>query len=282
MQTSASTRQIDALASFVQDSKSLLVLTGAGCSTESGIPAYRDTRGEWQRARPVYFQDFVTSERARQRYWARSFLGWRLVALARPNAAHRGLARLERDRIVHHVITQNVDRLHQKAGSSKVIDLHGRLDRVECLSCGHSVSRDHVQELLEDLNRDWSAGAAASAPDGDAHLEDADCVSFHIAPCPRCSGTLKPSVVFFGESVPKPRVADAWARFDQADALLVVGSSLMVFSGFRFVRRAAERGIPVAAVNRGHTRADDLLHLKVERSCSDVLDELLASLGYDP
>jgi len=271
--------ELDALASFVRQSERMLVLTGAGCSTESGIPAYRDARGTWQRDEPVYFQDFVASHEARQRYWARSFLGWRIVARAKPNAAHKGLARLERDAHLHHVITQNVDGLHQKAGSSRVIDLHGRLDRVECLSCENSISRLRVQELLEDLNRGWSAASVAPAPDGDVDLEEADCASFRIAPCPQCSGTLKPGVVFFGESVPKPRVADAMARLEQADALLVVGSSLMVFSGFRFVRGAAERGLPVAVVNKGHTRADDLIDLKIERSCGAVLDGLLERLG---
>jgi len=271
--------EIGALASFVRKSERMLVLTGAGCSTESGIPAYRDTRGLWQRDEPVYFQDFVASPEARQRHWARSFLGWRSVALAQPNAAHKGLARLERDAHLHHVITQNVDGLHQKAGSSKVIDLHGRLDRVGCLSCEDSISRQRVQELLEDLNRGWRAASVAPGPDGDADPKEADYASFRVAPCPRCSGTLKPGVVFFGESVPKSRVADAMARLEQADALLVVGSSLMVFSGFRFVRRAAERGLPVAVVNLGRTRADDLIDLKIEQSCGAVLDQLLQRLG---
>lgn len=271
--------QPDALVSFVRKADRLLVLTGAGCSTESGIPDYRDAQGEWKRDQPVYLQDFVNSFEARQRYWAGSFLGWRAIALAQPNIAHNALARLEEKAYVHHVITQNVDGLHQKAGSRKIIDLHGRLDHVECLSCGDSISREHLQIVLEDLNRGWSAARAMPAPDGDADLEGADYASFRVAPCSRCSGMLKPGVVFFGETVPRSRVSDAMARLEEADALLVVGSSLMVFSGYRFVRKAAERRLPVAAVNMGRTRADDLINLKIEQPCSMVLGDLLQRLG---
>lgn len=257
----------------------LVVLTGAGVSTASGIPDYRDDEGQWKRKPPVQFREFVQSLTVRQRYWARSFIGWRHFAAARPNAAHRALAQLEQRGFIHQLITQNVDGLHQRAGSRRVIDLHGRLETLECLACGAAAARDEFQSRLEDLNPEWSAEAIRMAPDGDADLEAADFSAFRIPDCMRCGGILKPAVVFFGESVPRERSEQALAASHSADGLLVVGSSLMVWSGFRLARAAAERGIPVAAVNRGRTRADHLLAFKCDAECGGTLSAVLERLA---
>lgn len=262
---------VDALLSFVDKHRRLLVLSGAGLSTESGIPDYRDRAGEWKRSPPVQYQDFVRDEHARRRYWARSLLGWRFIGEATPNAGHRALARLESGALVHHVITQNVDGLHQLAGSRKVIDLHGNLEHVRCLDCAHCITRRAMQHRLEQDNPAWTAAVATRAPDGDADLEGADFNDFRVPPCPHCAGALKPTVVFFGENVPRERVASAFDRLAEADALLVVGSSLMVFSGYRFVRQAIQAGQPVAVLNLGRTRADDEVALKVEAPCGETL-----------
>jgi NAD-dependent SIR2 family protein deacetylase len=272
-----------ALADFVRRHPRLVVLTGAGCSTASGIPGYRDRDGAWSGRAPVQYREFVGSDHARRRYWSRSLLGWPRVASATPNAAHRALAALEGAGLVRAVVTQNVDGLHQRAGSRRVVDLHGRLDEVECLDCGGRVSRQDVQQQLLAWKRAFveagTAGAGAPArPDGDAQWE-ADLSGFQVPPCPSCGGVLKPAVVFFGENVPRARVDAAMAALRGADALLVVGSSLMVFSGFRFCLAARAAGQPVAAVNLGRTRADDLLALKVEDDCGDVLGELLAAFA---
>jgi NAD-dependent SIR2 family protein deacetylase len=198
-------------------------------------------------------------------------VGWERVARAKPNEAHRSLARLEELGVVHHLITQNVDGLHQQAGSRNVTDLHGRLDTVVCLDCRSRFHRNHFQEELQDLNTDWLNVGAAFAPDGDAELEDVDYDTFQVPACRNCSGIVKPDVVFFGESVPRERVNLAMKKLHESTGLLVVGSSLMVWSGYRFARAAAERGIPMAAVNLGKTRADDLLQAKVADRCELVL-----------
>ena len=262
------------LDAFVRDAPRLFVLTGAGCSTASGIPDYRDEAGAWKHKPPVQFQEFVGSHATRQRYWARSLVGWARVAAARPAAAHKALAALEKSGAVGALVTQNVDGLHQKAGSESVIDLHGRLDTVLCLECGITVSRADIQTEMVTLNPRWAGVSAEDAPDGDARIEGPfDDV---VVPAWRdCGGMLKPDVVFFGENVPKARVADCYAALAGADGLLVVGSSLMVFSGYRFCLAAAQLGKPVALVNRGRTRADDLAHLKVDGDCGEVLEELL-------
>lgn len=269
----------EALVSFVQAHPRLCVLTGAGCSTDSGIPAYRDENGAWQHKRPIDYRDFVRSERVRQRYWARSMVGWQDFARARPNLAHRSLVRLERAGAVHHLVTQNVDGLHQAAGSSRVIDLHGRLDGAACLSCGHERHRGDVQHQLQVENPGFRSLTAWRTPDGDAELEEADLSQFHIPSCTECGGVLKPRVVFFGESIPQHRVRQALACVYQADALLVVGSSLMVYSGYRLCCAAAERQNPIAAVNIGRTRADDKLVIKVADRCGAVLAALAERLG---
>ena len=210
-------------------------------------------------------------EKTRRRYWARSLIGWRLIRQAEPNDAHRALAELEASGKSELLLTQNVDRLHQAAGNARVIDLHGRIDRVRCMDCGRRSPRLELQDELSRLNADWLDLDAAEAPDGDADLDGADFSSFVVAPCERCGGVLKPDVVFFGENVPRDRVDAAFRHLDEADAMLVVGSSLMVYSGFRFVERAASLGKPVAAVNLGRTRADALLALKAEEACESAL-----------
>jgi NAD-dependent SIR2 family protein deacetylase len=269
------------LEDFVDRHRRLFILTGAGCSTNSGIPDYRDADGNWKRTPPVTYQDFMGKPATRRRYWARSLVGWRRFIQARPNDAHKALARLEALGRSEILLTQNVDRLHQSAGSSRVIDLHGRLDLVRCMSCGRTMPRAEFQEVLIRLNPAWRDLDAADAPDGDADLDSADFSSFAVPECEGCGGVLKPDVVFFGENVPRDRVETAKHHLAQADAMLVVGSSLMIFSGFRFVRMAAEVGLPVAAVNLGRTRADDLLTLKVERPCEQALGFLLQQQRHD-
>ncbi|HEY0180810.1 MAG TPA: NAD-dependent protein deacetylase [Dokdonella sp.] len=265
-----------ALRRFLDRHRRLFVLTGAGCSTASGIPDYRDLDGGWKRRPPVTYQAFVGDAATRARYWARSLVGWRRFGRARPNAAHAALAGLEGDGRVEVVLTQNVDGLHQAAGSRNVIDLHGRLDAVRCLGCERRVPRADVQHELERRNPAWSALDALDAPDGDADLDGLDFAAFEVPGCAACGGLLKPDVVFFGENVPRGRVERAVAHLAAADAMLVVGSSLMVFSGYRFARAAAQAGKPVAALNLGRTRADDLLALKVERDCAETLRDALA------
>jgi NAD-dependent SIR2 family protein deacetylase len=263
------------LADFLTHHRRLFVLTGAGCSTDSGIPDYRDERGEWKRSAPIMLQDFLNDPHTRRRYWARSLIGWRRMMRAQPNAAHHSLAALEARGHIELLVTQNVDGLHQRAGSSNVIDLHGRIDTIRCLSCNAEISRDEMQESLAQRNPDYAALDAVAAPDGDADLEAVSFDAFDVPACVVCGGTLKPDVVFFGESVPAARVARAMAAVATCDAMLVVGSSLMVLSGYRFAKAAAEAGKPVAAINIGRTRADELLTLKVSASCTHVLPLLV-------
>ena len=263
------------LEDFVDQHRRLFVLTGAGCSTGSGIPDYRDAEGQWKRAQPMAFQAFMGDERARRRYWARSLVGWERIRRAQPNDAHRALAQLEAMGRIRLVLTQNVDRLHQAAGSARVIDLHGRIDLVRCMDCNRRSPRGEMQHELGRLNADWLGLDATEAPDGDADLDGADFAAFVVPPCRRCGGVLKPDVVFFGENVPRDRIDEAGRGLDEADAMLVVGSSLMVYSGFRFVQRAAGAGKPVAAINLGRTRADALLTLKAEQACEAALSFLL-------
>ena len=257
----------------------LFVLTGAGCSTDSGIPDYRDANGDWKRPAPVTFQAFTGDEATRKRYWARSLVGWPTMAHARPGAAHRALAQLEAAGRIELLLTQNVDGLHEAAGSRHTIDLHGRIDTVRCLACELRLPRAELQLELRRRNPAWAALEARAAPDGDADLDGIDFGGFDVPPCPRCGGMLKPDVVFFGESVPRDRVAAAFAALSRADAMLVAGSSLMVYSGFRFVQTAAAAGQPVAMVNLGRTRADALLALKVELPVGDALAALAARIG---
>jgi len=264
-------RAMTPLQQFIDAHPRLFVLTGAGCSTDSGIPDYRDRDGQWKRAPPVTYAAFMDQPQTRQRYWARSLVGWRRFGTAQPNATHRALAELERRGRVGLLVTQNVDRLHQRAGSERVLDLHGRLDLVRCMNCGTTWARDDYQRDLVAGNPAWAELDAADAPDGDADLEARDFSSFHVPACPRCGGIVKPDVVFFGEGVPRERVDAATLAWQAADAVLVVGSSLMVYSGYRFVHAAALAGKPVAALTLGHTRADPLLTLKVDANSSEAL-----------
>ncbi len=255
------------------------VLTGAGCSTRSGIPAYRDESGTWKHKAPIQFRDFVSSDALRRRYWARSFVGFERVSGALPNRAHLALARLEHLGRARLVVTQNVDGLHQKAGSRSVVDLHGQLSEVECLACHARVSRASVQERLLEQNP-WLSRASSvfATPDGDAELDPSTCEELVVPSCSSCAGVLKPAVVFFGENVPKARVDTAYQALAASDAVLVVGSSLMVFSGYRFPRRAAELGKPVVVLNNGLTRADALAELKLQGECGALLDAAVSQL----
>jgi NAD-dependent SIR2 family protein deacetylase len=255
----------------------LFVLTGAGVSTASGIPDYRDTDGAWKRPPPVMYQAFVGDLATYRRYWARSFVGWPSFSRAAPNLAHRALSQWSRSHAITALVTQNVDGLHQRAGSAGVIDLHGRLDRVSCLACGASLGRDALQAAMLRDNPDWRSGDAVWAPDGDADIDTGAAARFVPPHCAICDGMLKPDVVFFGENVPRARYAQALDALHAADAVLVVGSSLMVYSGFRFARMAHERGMPVAILNRGTTRADALAALKLDADCGDTLAAALPS-----
>lgn len=272
---------VAALYDFVQRHRRLFVLTGAGVSTGSGIPGYRDADGRWTRAPPVQLFDFLHSPAARRRYWARSSVGWPLVAGAQPNPAHRALCALQAAGRVRLLVTQNVDGLHQKAGSKRLIELHGSLGRVVCIDCGADYSRAEIQHALVAAMPQLPTAASAAA-DGEADLDCLPLDSFQVPSCARCAGTLKPDVVFFGEGVPRSRVRIALDSLDEADAMLVVGSSLMVYSGYRFCERAAATGKPIAALNLGRTRADHLLALKVDRPCAEALGLLLQALGSGP
>lgn len=269
----------DRLSEFIDRHSRLFILTGAGCSTESGIPDYRDADGGWKRTAPVMFQAFMGDAAIRRRYWARSLVGWRRLRAARPNDAHRALWRLQQQDRVECLVTQNVDRLHQAAGSPDTIDLHGRIDMVRCMDCQVRLAREDLQADLLRLNPAWAGLEALTAPDGDADLEAVDFSSFQVPSCALCGGVLKPDVVFFGESVPPERVRTAMLHLMQADAMLVVGSSLMVYSGYRFAHSAALAGKPIAAVNLGRTRADPLLTMRVTRHCCAALAFLLQPTG---
>jgi NAD-dependent SIR2 family protein deacetylase len=260
-----------ALREWLDRHRAVFVLTGAGVSTPSGIPDYRGADGQWKRRAPITWQAFTQDAAMRARYWARSFVGWPVIAGARPNRAHAALVSLEARRQVSMLVTQNVDGLHDRAGQRTVIDLHGRIDRVVCLDCTTRVPRAAVQALLAEANPAWAGLSAATAPDGDADLEHEDVRHFRPPPCPRCGGLLKPDVVFFGENVPRERVDAATEALQRSDAMLVVGSSLMVYSGFRFARMAREAGLPLAILTRGVTRADGLATLKLHADCEPVL-----------
>ncbi len=254
-----------------------VALTGAGMSTDSGIPDYRGPTSI--RATPMQYGEFVGSTPARRRYWARSHQGWRRIGQAHPNTGHRALVELEPTGLVG-VLTQNVDGLHQRAGSSRVINLHGDIGRVVCLGCGALTSRRELQDRLEVLNPDLGEPAttehAELRPDGDAVVEDWQ--DFVLADCEGCGGVLKPDVVFFGESVPKPRVQQAYDLVDSGEVLVVLGSSLTVMSGLRFVRHRAKRSEPTVIVNQGLTRGDDLAAVKLDRGCSETLNALRSRL----
>lgn len=255
------------------------VLTGAGMSTDSGIPDYRGP--DSPPSNPMTIRQFTSDPLFRQRYWARNHVGWRHMDETMPNAGHRALAALESTGVVNGLITQNVDLLHSKAGSRSVVNLHGTYAQVVCLDCGATMGRDELATLLEAANpgfieRAEAVGGIAVAPDADAVVRETE--SFVIVGCQACAGMLKPDIVYFGESVPKDRVEQAYSMVDEAEALLVAGSSLTVYSGYRFVRHAAAHGIPVGIINRGATRGDDLAAVKVEAGCSEMLALLAGEL----
>ena len=257
----------------------VMVLSGAGISTESGIPDYRGPSGAARRASPMTVQTFTGDPVARRRYWARSQLGWRLVGTARPNGGHAAVAGLQRCGLLNGVVTQNVDGMHQAAGTAGVIDLHGRLDRVRCLDCGRLSGRAELDSRLRAANADWRAVAAGVNPDGDVELPDSALDGFRTVDCTACAGVLKPDVVFFGETVPPSRVERCYDLLAGSRALLVLGSSLTVMSGYRFVLRAARDGRPVAIVNQGATRGDRYAAVTVEAPLGQVLPALVARLA---
>jgi len=269
--------EVSALADLVARG-GVVVLSGAGLSTESGIPDYRGPTGQARRAAPMTGQLFRDDALARRRYWARGLLGWSTIREAQPNAGHRAVAELQRRALADGVVTQNVDGLHEAAGSPDVIDLHGRLDRVVCLDCGATSSRDDAQVLLRAANPGWDADVLGINADGDVDLPDDAIASFVVVDCTVCAGVLKPDVVYFGESVPAARVEAVDDLVEHARTLLVLGSSLHVFSGRRFVVRAAQHGVPVAIVNDGPTRGDDVAALKLERPLGATLTALVEQL----
>ncbi|WP_420234764.1 NAD-dependent protein deacetylase [Pseudomonas sp. ABY48] len=253
-----------------------LVLTGAGISTPSGIPDYRDSDGVRRGRQPMMYQEFLAQPDARRRYWARAMLGWPRVRQARPNAAHEALAELQARQRITGLITQNVDTLHDQAGSQDVIELHGSLHRVLCLNCGQRSGRQQIQQVMEAENPYLAGVDAVQAPDGDTLLDPAFEARFQVPRCPHCNGErLKPDVVFFGENVALPTATRAMQAVEQADGLLVVGSSLMAYSAFRLCRAIKEQGKPLLAINRGKTRADELLDLKLEEPCEQLLPLLI-------
>lgn len=273
------TETIAELADVLRGRQRIVAITGAGISTDSGIPDYRDADGNWKRRAPVMFRDFVEKPDVRRRYWARSMSGWPSFKAARPAAAHRALGALEAAGCLQGIVTQNVDDLHRRAGSRHVVDLHGRLARVRCLDCKRRSPRTMLQEKLLRINPDFQIRPARLAPDGDADLERTDYSAFAVPSCPKCGGLLKPDVTFYGETIPAQRTRQAESTMEQADAVLVIGSSLMVFSAYRLVRNAARAGIPVFALNLGRTRADDLLTAKIAAPAAEAVPALAAALS---
>jgi NAD-dependent SIR2 family protein deacetylase len=256
----------------------VVVLSGAGLSTESGIPDYRGPTGLARRAEPMTYQAFTGAAAARQRYWARSHLGWRHIARAAPNLGHQAVAEMQRRGLLSAIITQNVDGLHQAAGAQDVVELHGSLSRVVCLGCGERTPREELDQRLRAANPDWAAQERQVNPDGDAVLDEGATDHFTVVDCLRCAGALKPDVIFFGENVPPARVADCYAQVSEARALLVLGSSLTVMSGYRFVRHAAKLGVPVAIINQGRTRGDAQATVTLDAPLGSTLTTL--STGY--
>jgi NAD-dependent deacetylase sirtuin 4 len=264
---------LDPLASLLRGRR-WVALTGAGCSTESGIPDYRGVGARGRPRSSIQGPEFRRSAALRQRYWARAALGWDRIRSAAPNPGHLALARLEASGSLQGVVTQNVDRLHHAAGSRNVIELHGALAEVRCLACAAIHPRDEVQARLLEANRGWLDRDVQFAPDGDADLPDGALEGFVVVGCPTCGGVLQPNVVFFGDSVPRPVVERSFAMVEQAEVMLVAGTSLAVFSGYRFLLRAVERGIPIAIVNLGPVRGEERAALKIEATTATVLPRL--------
>ncbi len=271
--------KVEALADALKDKRKIWILTGAGISAASGIPTYRNHKGEWQAANPVQHNEFIKHHSARQRYWARSMVGYKVNQRAQPNATHHALTKLQKHEKVSQIVTQNVDRLHSLAGSHNVIDLHGRIDQVICLDCKNTISRDEYQPRLIAINPNLDEYASKVLPDGDAQIDDFDMSQIRIPECESCGGTLMPDVVFFGGTVPKERVNLAYEKLAESDCCLVIGSSLTVFSGFRFPRWANENKIPLFAINQGQMRGEELFDLIVsDESCEVLLPKLVDQL----
>ncbi len=262
----------------MQHKTPVTVLTGAGISVKSGLPVYRDEKGNWIHKQPVQGPKFRASAAIRQRYWCRSYFGWQAFSRATPNDIHRNLTALEQSGFVSHIITQNVDGLHEQAGSKVTVALHGNLSEVICLNCGDVSSRDNLQTRLHDCNPDFLSLDFEVAPDGDANVEDYHIQQFNIAACEHCDGTLQPNVIFYGDNVPKARVSACMENTLNSGLLICMGTSLMVYSGYRFCKAAHEANIPLVIVNRGATRADQLALLKVDHDCNTVLTKLTAAL----
>ncbi len=275
-------QEFERLADLVGDGE-VVVLSGAGLSTDSGIPDYRGPSGAARRHAPMTYQVFTRDPLARQRYWARSYLGWRQIRTARPNPGHRAVAGLERAGLLGGVITQNVDGLHQAAGTPDAVELHGALSRVICLDCGALSARSRLDQRLREVNAEFDARAMRFDPevnpDGDVDLPGHELMSFVTVGCELCGGVIKPDVVFFGETVPRYRVDLSFRLVDDAACLLVLGSSLTVMSGFRFVLRCAQRGTPVAIVNQGPTRGDKHATVRLDAPLSEVLPRLAGTLA---
>ncbi|XP_072024014.1 NAD-dependent protein lipoamidase sirtuin-4, mitochondrial-like [Amphiura filiformis] len=268
------------LQDFISGCKKLFVSTGAGISTESGIPDYRSkvvglyARSGSRRGRPMQFMDFIKSEERRKRYWARNFVGWKRFSSFEPNLCHLALSQWEKAGKLHWLVTQNIDALHTKAGSRRLTELHGCSHRIICLSCGNITSRNELQERMKDVNPEFKIESQAIAPDGDVLLPDELVNGFQVPPCELCEGILKPHLIFFGDNVPKVVVNSVYDKIDESDAVLIAGSSLQVYSGYRFALHAYERKIPVAIINIGPTRADNLAKIKLDAKLGDVLPHI--------
>ncbi|XP_062593060.1 NAD-dependent protein lipoamidase sirtuin-4, mitochondrial-like [Saccostrea cucullata] len=271
---------VQILSEFIDKGRNILVMTGAGISTESGIPDYR-SQGvglyATSKSRPVIYQDFVKSEKVRQRYWARNFIGWPMFSSVQPNISHKFLKKLEDLGKVCWLVTQNVDALHYKAGSTKLTELHGSTHRVACMRCDYKVPRSELQVMIETLNPTWRAFSNELAPDGDIQLSQEEIEGFQTPLCPKCSGPLKPEIIFFGDNVPKSTVNFVFEKVQECDKVLVIGSSLEVYSGYRFALRASEMKKPISLLNIGPNRADKLADLKIDAKCSDVLKQVTLS-----
>ncbi len=262
---------LEALISALQNKNKIWILTGAGISAPSGIPTYRDDKGEWKSANPIQHNEFIDNESYRQRYWARSMVGWKLTGRAKPNATHHAITALQRTGKISQIVTQNVDGLHNIAGAENVIDLHGRLSEIKCLDCGKVSKRADYQTRLIKNNPELDQYEATILPDGDADVEDFDMSKITIPACKNCGGVLMPNVVFFGGVVPRPRVGKAFNTLAESDCILVIGSSLKVFSGFRFPRWASQNNLPMYAVNQGEMRGKELFHHILAEPCEEIL-----------
>lgn len=263
--------KLEPFISALQNKSKIWILTGAGISAPSGIPTYRDDKGEWKSANPIQHNDFINHESYRQRYWARSMVGWKLTGKAKPNATHHAITALQNTGKVSQIVTQNVDGLHNIAGTKDVIDLHGRLSEIKCLDCGEVSKRARFQPKLIKNNPELDQYKATIMPDGDANVEDFDMSRISIPTCTNCNGVLMPNVVFFGGLVPKPRVEKAFSTLAESDCILVIGSSLKVFSGFRFPRWAGQNNLPMYAVNQGEMRGQELFDCIVTDPCEDIM-----------